>query len=287
MSKQKKQYTIGIDIGGTKMSAVLFDGQKVVADYTMATPKDTLEHFLVMLKALIEPLEEKAKKNKIKIKGVGLGVPSVLDLKRENILTATNLEIINRIKLVSKIIDFIDLPVVMDNDAYCFIRAEAQMGAAKGLNNVFGITLGTGIGGGWWYNNNVYRGAYGGAAQIWRTIIDIKDKIWLEEAYHRLAQNNPGKLSQEAVLGDSLAQRAYAEMGNVFGVSLANIANTIDPEAFVIGGSVIQSADLFFPQLKKTMKANIDSPESVKKIKVLKSKLGPNANAIGAALLVE
>jgi len=57
MTKANKIYSIGVDIGGTKMSAVLFDGEKVLADYMLATPKDNLEHFMIMLKALVEPLE--------------------------------------------------------------------------------------------------------------------------------------------------------------------------------------------------------------------------------------
>ena len=80
MPEQKNNYTIGVDIGGTKMSAVLFDVEKkeVVADYKLATPKESLEKFLVMLSALVDPLVEKAKKQKIKISHIGVGVPGVL-----------------------------------------------------------------------------------------------------------------------------------------------------------------------------------------------------------------
>ena len=68
---KNKQYTIGVDIGGTKMLAVLFDGKNVIADYTLATPKDTIDHFMIMLNALVEPLEDQAKKDDVKIKGIG------------------------------------------------------------------------------------------------------------------------------------------------------------------------------------------------------------------------
>ena len=56
----KKEYTIGIDVGGTKIAGILFDGKNVVADYVLATPQDSLDHFFIMLQAVIEPLLEKA-----------------------------------------------------------------------------------------------------------------------------------------------------------------------------------------------------------------------------------
>ena len=56
-----KNYRIGIDVGGTKMSAVLFDGTKVIDDYMLATPRDTLDAFMVMINALLEPLIQKDK----------------------------------------------------------------------------------------------------------------------------------------------------------------------------------------------------------------------------------
>ena len=269
------------------MRAVLWNGEKAVAEDELATPTDTLDHFLIMLKALVDPLLERARTDKVKVAGIGLGVSSVLDSAASVLLGATNLPVINNVRLAEKAAEFIGLPTVMDNDAYCFTRAEALAGAGRGLKSVFGITLGTGIGGGWWLDGAIYKGAHGGAAQIWRTVVDVKEGVWFEAAYHRLTQNNPGKLSQEAILGDPLAEQAYEELGRVLGIGLANIVNTVDPDAFVLGGGVMQSSDLFLPELKKTMKENIDSAEAAKKVKVLKSKLGANAGAIGAALLVD
>ena len=95
MNNQKKNYIIGVDIGGTKMSAVLFDGEKVLADYVLATPKDNREHFMIMLKALIEPLEDKAKADGAVIKGIGLGIAGMLDYKENMIVEAPNIPILN------------------------------------------------------------------------------------------------------------------------------------------------------------------------------------------------
>jgi len=91
MNKKSKHYRIGIDVGGTKMSAVLFDGKNVIDDYVLATPKDSLDNFMTMVRALIDPLFEKAKESKKKIAIIGLGIPGVLDRDMKQVLNSPNL----------------------------------------------------------------------------------------------------------------------------------------------------------------------------------------------------
>ncbi len=286
MPKKNKTYSIGIDVGGTKMRAVLFDGKKVIMDYLLGTPLDNVNHFLIMLKALVDPLKEKAAENKVKVMGVGLGIAGVIDYEEKKMLYSPNIPIIDNVKIPEKLELLIGLPVVMDHDVNCFLRAEMTMGAGENYDNVYGIIIGTGIGGAWWRDGGVYRGSHGGAGEPGRMIIDIEKMMNLEEAYHRLTQNNPGKMAQEAYYGDRLAEQAYAEVGEFLGIAFANIVNIVDPEVFILGGGAIRSSELFFANVKKFMRKHIDSPVSAKKIRVLKSKLKENAGAIGAALLV-
>lgn len=276
---------IGIDIGGTNMKAVLFDGQTVLANYILATPKDNLDHFMIMLNALIEPLLEKAREDKIKVKGIGLGVAGIIDLEEGKIIKSPNLPLLDNIRLSSRLESKTNLPIKIDNDTNCFLRAEIKLGAVKKYNNVYGIIIGTGIGGAWWNNNKIYYGSHNGAGEPGQMVIDFKNSIELEQAYQKLSQNNPAKLAEEAYRGDTLATKIYEEIGQYLGIAFANIVNLIDPESFVIGGGVIESSDLFLPKIKKTMRNYIMNPES-KKIKILKSKLGQDAGAIGAALLI-
>ncbi|MFH1233296.1 MAG: ROK family protein [Patescibacteria group bacterium] len=284
MSKNTKQYAIGVDIGGTKMSAVLFDGVKVLADYTLATPKDTLEHFMIMLNALIEPLLDKARQNKTIVKGVGIGVAAILDYQEGKILSAPNIPLLDGQRLSSLIENRLGLTIKLDNDANCFTRAEAKIGAGKKYKNIFGLTIGTGIGGAWWFNNEIYLGAHGGAGEPAWLVIDYQNGVRLEEAYHKLAQNNPATMAEEAYRGDILAEKSYQEFGYYLGITLANIVNIIDPEIIILGGAVVGSSDLFLPKAKKTMRGFIKS-EIAKKIKVVKSSLGEQAGAIGAGML--
>jgi glucokinase len=283
--KKTKQYKIGIDVGGTKMSAVLFDGENIIDDYTLATPKDSLEKFMIMIKALVEPLLAKAKTNKVKVEMIGLGVPGLIDADKCKIIHAPNLEIISGINLAKKLEEFISIPVIMDNDVNCFLRAEMLQGAGRKYKNAYGMTIGTGIGGAWWFQNSIYQGASNSGGEPGAMIIDFSENIKLEPAYHKLTQNNPSSLADEAYRGDILAEKTFEEVGKFLGLALSNIVNLIDPEVIIFGGGVLESSDLFLSRAKKIMKENIISSESRKRIKILKSKLGLRAGAVGAALL--
>ncbi|HTW96409.1 MAG TPA: ROK family protein [Candidatus Methylomirabilis sp.] len=280
----KKQYTIGIDIGGTNIKSVLFNGEKVVMDYSLGTPKDSLEHLIIMIFALIEPLTKKAEEDKVKISGVGLGVPGIVDPYGEKIIDAPNLPMLNGIKLAEILAKRINLPVKMDNDTECFLRAEATLGTAAKYKNIYGITVGTGIGGAWWTNGNIYYGAHG-FSEPGRMIIDFHNQTNLETAYQKLTQNNPRNLAMENYRGDELARKSFVEVGQFLGLACANIINLLDPEAIVFGGGVMESSDLFLSALKKTIDEKIIKT-SGGKTKILKGKLGLEAGAIGAALLI-
>lgn len=281
---KNKTYTIGIDVGGTKINAVLFDGEKVVMDYMLATPKDNLEHFLIMVKAVVDPLLERAREMKVVVNGVGAGIAGVFDTSGKKMLFSPNIPTINNVFLGERIEKFIGMPVLIDNDAKCFVRAEALIGAGKNHKNVYGLIIGTGIGGGWWINSSIYQSAHN-VSEPGEMVIDMASNLNIEQSYHRLMQNNPGKMSQEAIIGDPLAEQVYNEFGRQLGIVLANISNIVDPEIFVLGGGAIASSDLFLSIAKKEMKEHINSSDAAKKIKIVKSTLGVNAGAIGAALL--
>ncbi len=284
MSQNNKNYTLGLDIGGTNIKAVLFDGKKVIADDSLATPKDSLKKMFTILNALIEPLRAKARATGKKIGGIGLSVAGPVDYEKQIIIKGPNIPILDDLKLGAELEKSLGLPVKMDNDGNCFLRAEMKLGAGQKYNNVYGLTLGTGIGTAWWLNHDIYRGAHDNAGELAHTIIDFSEPLELEKAYQKLTQSNPAQIAEEAYRGDELAKKTYKEIGRYLGIALANVVNSIDPEVFIIGGGVIESSDLFLSQIKKTMRKYIVSPEA-KKIKLLKSKLGGQAGAIGAALL--
>lgn len=288
LKQSKTEYVIGVDVGGTKMTAILLNGTRVVADYTLATPKDDLAKFTAMLGALLEPLLDRAKKDKIRIKGIGLGLPGPIDFAENKVLVAPNAPVLNNLKIVDLVKEKFgaEYAVAIDNDAKCFTRAEALLGAGKKYKNVWGVVVGTGIGGGWWINGGIHSGSHGSTGELDAMVVDFASGLYLEQAYHKLMQSNPSLLAGEAYQGDVLAEKSFEEFGRMLGTAFANVVNLIDPEVIVVGGGAIQSADLFLPEAKKTMKERILNP-AARQIRIEKSKLGKLAGAIGAALLIE
>jgi glucokinase len=282
----KKEYAIGIDLGGTKMAAALFDGEKVIGDFDLATPKESLDHFLVMIKALVDPLLNLAKAEKVRVSGIGIGIPGEADAKTGKFFGLPNLPFLEGKPVGEMIKKMFDMPVFIDNDAKVFVRGEAVKGAGKAYKSIYGLTIGTGIGGSWWNNGEIHRGIFGGAGEPGHMVTDFSSNMDFEKCYQKILKNDPARLSQDAVLGDVLAQKLYEEFGRHLGVLLSNIINLLDPEVFILGGSVIGSADLFLSMAKKTMKEFVAFTPSASKVKVLKGKLGHTAGIIGAALLV-
>jgi len=286
-NSSKETYRIGVDIGGTKINAVLLKNNEVIESCKLATPSDNLNNFINIFKAVINPLFERATKDGVEVDFIGVGAPGAINYQAEFILNSPNLPILNELKLLKRLrADLqLNLPMRLDNDANCFTRAEALLGAGKNYQNIYGLTIGTGIGGGWWFNQQIYLGAHGGVGDPGAMLIDLDNKINLEQAYKKLTQNNPRLLAQEAYDGDILAEKCFQELGAYLGLAFANLVNLIDPEIIIVGGGASASSDLFLKTAQKTMNRYLVSKDA-KKIKIVKSELGNDAGAIGAALLI-
>lgn len=267
------------------MSAVLLADERVIGEYILATPTNDLNKFLVMLGALLEPLFEQAKKDKVKITGIGIGIPGAIYNGR--VAIASNVPCLAGVKIVEVLTEKFgaDYDIKVENDANCFALGEARLGAGRKLNNVYGLIVGTGIGGGWVNYGELYSGSHGAANEPGQMVIDYREMTRLEDAYHRLTQNNPRLLAEEAYHGDKLATQVFEELGRILGAGIANIVNLLDPEVIVIGGGASESNSLFFMEIKKTVKELVANQEA-KEVKIVISKLGKQAGAIGAALLI-
>ena len=285
-----KSFRIGLDIGGTKIAAVLLDEKNKVVDHlVLATPKDSLNHLLIMLQAAVDPLLQRLEKNKGTLLGIGIGAPGPIDYVKQEISVAPNLSFLNKKKLGVLLAERLHKPELtfkLGNDANCFVRAEALLGAGKNSKNFYGLTIGTGIGGGWWHNDEVYHGFHGAAGEPGHLIVDIDQHITLEHAYQKLMQNNPSEIAEEAYRGDILAEQRFAEIGSYLGTVFSTIVNLFDPEMIILGGGVASSSDLFLKSAKESMKKYIFTHQA-KAVKLVKGKVGPLAGAIGAALLIK
>lgn len=235
----EKKILAGVDIGGSKINIIVWDGKKVIDSWR--TNKVDLENL-------------KKGVSRFKNSKVGIGVAGILDYETGRILSSPNLKHFEGLCLKK----FLNKDVRFDNDVNCFLRAEAKLGAAKDYKNVLAVAMGTGIGGAIMINKEpVYSGSRGSAGEFGFMIME-NGKTW--EKLYQETKDNSERQKQIHALG------------------FANLINIFDPEIIVLGGAGARLPN------QELMEKFILSPLA-KKTKVVFGKLGPNAVAIGAALL--
>lgn len=248
---------IGIDIGGSKIAGVAFDGKKVLKELTIVTPKTTVD-FAYSLKHLVAFLSAGQK-----IRGIGIGMAGVIDTKRKVAVYSPNIKFINNFKfkgLFSR-----QLKIEVANDAKCFALAETKLGQGKDYNSVVGVILGTGVGSGFVLDGKVYTGAHYGAGEVGRMFYDGKHTF--ESLYQKARDSHNNR-----------------QLSQIVGVLLWDFCRMLDPNIIILGGGAATDKKRKFVEGAKTICAGMFSSYRVKP-RIVVSKL-KNAGSIGAALLI-
>jgi fructokinase len=153
---------MGLDIGGTKIAGAMFDEAGVeLAQVSLPTPK-TYEAFLETCRAVVQELE----KNTEKPKSIGVGICGPFDRTTGIMKIVSNISYLSQKPLRADLGRVLGRKVHLENDAACAALAEAMEGAGKGHASVFGLILGTGVGGGFIFNGHVVAGANGLCGEI-------------------------------------------------------------------------------------------------------------------------
>ncbi|OGZ18297.1 MAG: hypothetical protein A2V72_00830 [Candidatus Nealsonbacteria bacterium RBG_13_37_56] len=279
--------TIGIDIGATKISFVLLENQKAIKERKIATPK-TKTKFIQEIK---DNLKDFPKINKI-----GLAMAGALDIKKGIVLKSPNLKYLNNFPLVKVLEKELKAEIMIENDANCFTLAEAVLGAGKNKNIVFGITLGSGLGGGLAINKKIYHGAFNTGVEPGHQIINFNGSkcgcgnigCWEEYCSAKFFKRkgySAQELTEKAKQKDKKALAVFQEYGKYLAIGLINIIDLVEPEIIVIGGGISQAWPYFLKETKKEIKKRVFSPLAKKYTKIEISKLGEFSGAIGAGLL--
>ncbi|MCX6702633.1 MAG: ROK family protein [Candidatus Wolfebacteria bacterium] len=248
---------IGIDIGGTKITGILFDGKKIKKELTVTTPKN-LSEFKRNLIKIADFLSAGAK-----IYAVGVGMAGAVDTKSGVVRHSPNIKYARDLSLVK----FFHLngfkTVRIDNDANCFTRAELLLGQGKKFQNFLALTLGTGIGGGIVINRRIYRGKNNFGAEFGHIVMG---DVFLE----KLFQSSRDK-------GD------FRQAGKLIGKGLVSFINIFAPDAIIIGGGFGHNESRkYLPAAKSEIRKYLFNEKAKTVILITKLK---NAGALGAALL--
>ena len=241
---------IGVDLGGTNVRAGLVEGGRL-ARVELATvhgdgpEKAVLEDIF----GVIDPLIGAG------IEGIGVGVPSVVDLKGGVIYDVQNIPSWKKIPLKALLEERYRIPSYVNNDANCFATGEKYFGKGKPYDNFVGLILGTGLGAGIIANGRLFSGANCGAGEF--GMLPYKDRNFEYYACGQFFTNIHGMsgkaLAERARKGDAAAMAVFGEFGGHLGQAMKAVLYAADPEVVILGGSVSKSYALFKDAMWKAM----------------------------------
>ena len=306
--------TIGIDIGGTKISAGVVDSSGNLIDSSKcSTPAEGGKELISSVVNLVKELNKKHE-----IKGIGISIAALISSDYGTIVGAPNIANLSKLNFVNEIKEEFKLPIIVENDANAAIWAEFKFGNAKGLNPVMFFIIGTGVGGGLVIDGKLFKGANGIGAEFGHMCVvpngllcGCGAKGCIEQyasggALIRYANEallaNPDKseevlsfgegklsgtaLTKAAKAGNELALAAFSKQADWLGLACASYSLIIDPQAIIIGGGVVDAGELFLAPVRAAMRKYMPFAESHVPPKIIAAKFGNDAGLIGAADLV-
>lgn len=293
----------GIDLGGTKIEGIIIDTSarnKVVARTRIATEGDRgYHHVLMQIKKLVTKLSEESGLIPVHL---GIGTPGSIFPPTGHLKNSNSLHL-NDKPLLADLQNLLQLPIHMANDANCFALAETHMGiipeVAPEAKVVFGVIMGTGVGGGLVVNGQIINGANGISGEWGHNFLDesggpcycgktgcvetVISGPALEKYYSSVSnQNKPLRQIAQDTASDPHAKNTIQRLNHYFGLGISTLINIIDPDVIIIGGGV-GNIDSLYSQGLEEVKKSVFNPEC--NTKILKPKLGDSAGVFGAAFL--
>ena len=288
-------HKIGIDLGGTKIEGILLDEK-----YNTIQRKRIETHqengYDSIVKSIISLVNELKGKTSEEI-SVGMCTPGVTNAN-SGLIKNSNTQCLIGMPLKNDIENILGYEIVMENDANCFALSESVLGSAKGHDVVFGVIMGTGVGGGIVINETLHKGrtniagewghhtlhtngneCYCGKQGCVETYISgpALEKRWLEisgkkEPLQSIVQD----------FSDEKAKQWKEEFLENFGIGLANVIDILDPDVIVLGGGVSNIPFLYDEGKEavydKVFNDSVDTP-------ILKNSLGDSAGVFGACMI--
>ncbi len=296
----------GIDLGGTKIEGVVLkntNSTETLCRTRVPTEQDQgYEHILDQIKKLINLISEETG---LKPEKVGFGTPGTLDPILQT-LKNSNTTCLNGKSFKQDLETKLGIPIEIANDANCFALAEARLGVVKekmpDARMVFGVIMGTGVGGGVVIDGKIWNGRQGIGGEWGHNFLDesggkaytgrtgVVETVLAGPSLARFYKQQTGEernlkeIYQRYQAGDDLAARQTIErLTEFFGLAISVVINILDPDAIVLGGGVGNIDELY-----------TDGVEAIKKYvfnnrldtQFFRPKLGDSAGVFGAAMLV-
>ncbi len=314
-------YYIGVDIGGTKIAGALVAANgKIYNRIKVSTPKrvNAKDIYACILDS-IDELILASKVTRKQIKGIGLGVPGIVDTHNSHILAAPNIALTG-FPLSAKLKQKFRVPIAMGNDVNVGLLGEAWLGAAKGFEFVAGIFPGTGVGGAVIDHGRLILGAQGAATELGHMIIDVHGPLchcgnhgclealasrWaIERDIRKLMKSGrrsavtqltdghlttiKSRILKEALQkNDAVVKHVMTVASQNLGKASVSINHTFNPQAIVFGGGIIKACGPFMlPIINRIVHAD-PFFKKFNTCRILQSTLGDDAVPLGAVRLVQ
>ncbi len=272
---------IGVDLGGTNLRAGLIEAGKLTSvNQALLIEKDSVQKTIAQLISVIEPLISP------NVKGIGVGVPSVVDIEKGIVYDVVNIPSWKKVELKKILETEFRIPVSVNNDVNCFALGEHKYGQAKMFTSFVALALGTGLGAGIVINNALYTGNNCGAGEIgYLPYLDKDFEFYTSSSFFESMYSTTAFIAHKAALrGDSKALDIWTEYGIHLGNIIKAVMYAYDPEAVILGGSISKAFNLFEDSMQNAM-SDFIYPETIKKLKVLQSTT-ENIAILGAAALL-
>jgi len=310
---------IGTDIGGTNIKIVLVDPRRgnVIDQVDLKTSaKSGADAIVAELGTTLATMIDKAKDDRIQVGVVGVGCAGVIDLQKGSVSVSPNLPGWEKFPLQERLIQILQIPVRVFNDVDCIGYAEYRLGAGGELGNFLCVALGTGVGGSLIIGGRVWTEGSTTAGEVGHMTIQpdgerclcgnrgcletLASANWLvRRAEERLRQGfsstlkddfeRTGSLDSESIQraakrGDELAQELFNLVGTTLAIAIANVVQLFGIRSVLIAGGLANAWDLFIGPLQEELNRRLTLiPPST--VKVVRTKLGHYAGALGAAYL--
>lgn len=306
--------TVGVDVGGTKVLGGVVDSLgKVLATSRRETPRAGGSELTQTIAAVaLELMQEHS------ITAVGVSAAGFVSSDRKTMLATPNIADWNGVQLEGELTKLIGLPVVIENDANAAAWGEAKFGAGRNQAHMMMLTIGTGVGGGIVVNNELYRGAFGIAAEFGHLRVVPEGHLCgcgargcfeqyasgsalrrhAREAISAspdLARNLLARgdgtidgLTGQAITdaareGDAVALAAFQTTAQYLGAGIASLAVLLDPSCVVIGGGVIDAGEILLAPTREAMKRYMPFAGKHPYPEIVAAELGNEAGLVGVA----
>lgn len=276
----KEKTVIGVDLGGTKVEAARVKGDQLQHSerkliQAQGSADQVLQDMIGVIRAAWTP----------GVSGIGVGVPSIVDVERGIVYDVQNIPSWQEVPLKSILEAQFGCPVMVNNDANCFVLGEKHFGEGKNCENLIGLIVGTGMAGGIIINGRLYMGRNCGAGEFGMLpYLDRHLEYYASGQYFQHIHGTDGAtVADRAAKGDPTALALFRDFGHHLANGIMSILYTYDPELIVMGGSVSKAYPFFADALHEQLQ-HFAYPKVIENMDIRISQ-HPNIAVLGAAML--